>query len=146
MAKGKDGGKGKDKKVKIPKKEHVGRVKVSKKLRKAGEKVWKLADQPIVSEVVAAAMLSAAAALEGKGGKNRDGKAAGLAGTAGAEAGKLADSLRALALDLARRTIDSWEKPSSGKARKGAAGATGGGGAGKAAGGRARGAGKGKPT
>ena len=34
---------------------------------------------------------------------------------------KRGDTLRALALDLARRTIDSWDKPSPAKAKKGAA-------------------------
>lgn len=142
MAKGKDGDKGKDKKLKVPK--YVGRVKVSKKLRKAGEKAWKLADQPIVSEVVAAAMLSAAAALQGKAGKNAAGKAAGSGGAAKAEAGKLADSLRALAIDLARRTIDSWDqKSAAGQGKKAAAKDSGRSGTQRPGAGRAK-AGKGK--
>ena len=117
MAKGKDGDKGKAKKAKIAK--FVGQVKVSKKLRKAGEKMREIADQPIVSNVVAAAMMAAAAALaENKGEKRSAKKSAGVA--AGTEAGKLADSLRALALDVARRTLESWEPKSGTGKSKGA--------------------------
>jgi putative endonuclease len=91
------------------KKSKPAAAKLQKKLRKLGRKAVKLAEQPVVSEIVAAALLSAAAALretEG-GGKGRK-RAAGDA-SVGREAGKLGDSLRKLALDLARRTLDNWD-------------------------------------
>lgn len=107
------------KKGKLPK--EVGGIKVPKKLRKAGNKAMKLAKDPVVSEVVAAALLSAAAALR----ETKDPKvvpaAADAAGDAveGAkrQAGKLSDSLKVLAIDLARRALDSMEK-SGGAAKK----------------------------
>lgn len=88
-------------------------AKLPKKLRKAGAKAIKLAGQPVVSEIVAAALLSAAAAL-------RDGKGArGGAGAAGKSA-KSGESLRKLAIDLARRTLDSWDRQTgAGKAPAG---------------------------
>jgi hypothetical protein len=116
-------GKNKDKKGK-GKKDEAG-VRIPKKLRKAGKEALKLAKEPVVTEIVAAALLSAAAALRGD-------KAAAKAGAAGAEtaaeatrhASKIGDSLRTLAIDLARRTLDNWDRPAvaeggSGKAKKG---------------------------
>jgi len=116
------------------KKEAAG-IKIPKPLRKAGKEALKLASEPVVSEVVAAALLSAAAALRGdkaggKGGKSRAPDAAGGSGEGGEpsrHASKLGDSMRALALDLARRTLDNWERPAaetggSGKSRKGKGG------------------------
>ncbi|MFN3387773.1 MAG: hypothetical protein ACK40O_02500 [Allosphingosinicella sp.] len=109
MAKAKKG------KAKIPK--EVGGVKVPKKLRKIGKKAIALAQQPMVSEIAAAALLGAAAALrEGKDLKGRDAaKAAGAAGDAakaaakeaGAEVSKLSEALKMLAGDLARRAVDA---------------------------------------
>ena len=114
MAKGKSsGGAGKGtKKIKVPK--EVGGVKLPKKLRKLGNKAVEAARNPVVSEVVAGAMLAAAAALrEGNDPKAAAGQAK-RAGREGAEevrkqAGRLSDSLRALAIDLARRTLDGLE-------------------------------------
>jgi hypothetical protein len=97
------------KKAKIPK--QVAGIKVPKKLRKAGNKAVKLAQDPIVGEVVAAALLSAAAALrEGTGPKDAPGAAA-KESVEGArqQAGALGDSLKSLALDLARRTLEGIE-------------------------------------
>ena len=114
MAKG--DGKG-TKKIKVPK--EVGGVKVPKKLRKLGNKAVKAAKNPVVSEVVAGAMLAAAAALR----EGKDPKTAGAqvkrAGREGADevrkqAGRLSDSLKALAIDLARRTLDGIEERSRG--------------------------------
>jgi hypothetical protein len=113
-------------KAKLPKK--VGGVKLPKKLRKVGKKALKLAQEPVVSETVAAALLAAAAALREGPAVKRSAKAAGAAALngaeeAGREANKLADSLRSFAIDMARRTLDSWdEKGASGgpKTRGGA--------------------------
>jgi hypothetical protein len=109
------------KKGKLPK--EVGGIKVPKKLRKAGNRAMKLAKDPVVSEVVAAALLSAAAALRETKNPSVAPAAAVAAGDAleGAkrQAGKLSDSLKVLAIDLARRALDSMEK-GGGSAKKGA--------------------------
>jgi urease accessory protein UreF len=105
MAKG--DGKKKDK-LKIPKR--IAGVKVSKAVRKAGKSALKLAETPAVSETVAAALLAAAAALRDPPATKRAAAAAAdTAGEAGQEALRLGDSLRRLALDMARRTLDAWE-------------------------------------
>jgi urease accessory protein UreF len=99
-------------------------VKLPKQLRKAGSLAMDLARQPVVSEVVAAALLSAAAALRA------DKKAVRAAGAAGAEAAdaaseagkqasKMGDALRELAIDLARKTLDNWERPDGPRQAKG---------------------------
>ena len=106
------------KKGKLPK--EIGGVKVPKKLRKIGNKAVKLAKEPVVSEVVAGALLAAAAALREGGGPK--GSAAGGDSAAGTkrQAGLLGDSLKLIAIDLARRTLDNLEggnrkpKPDSG--------------------------------
>lgn len=118
MAKG-DGKKGKKDKVKVPKR--IAGVKVSKVVRKAGKSALKLAESPAVSETVAAALLAAAAALRDPPATKRAAAAAAdSAGEAGQEALRLGDSLRRLALDMARRTLDAWEsgetKPAGDKA------------------------------
>ncbi|MEA3002291.1 MAG: hypothetical protein QOH81_1079 [Sphingomonadales bacterium] len=126
-------GKGKDKAKNGTDKESSG-VKIPKPLRKAGKGALKLAREPVVAEIVAAALLSAAAALRGDKAAARLGKdgskAAGKAGKAGAkaaaeagrEASKIGDSLRGLALDLARRTLDSWDRPAADPAATAATG------------------------
>lgn len=107
-----DGKKGKKDKVKIPKR--IAGVKVSKAVRKAGNKALKLAETPAVSETVAAALLAAAAALRDPPATRRAASgAAEAAGEAGQEAIRLGDSLRKLALDVARRTLDAWEAADS---------------------------------
>jgi hypothetical protein len=114
MAKG-DGKKGKKDKVKIPKR--IAGVKVAKAVRKAGKSALRLAEQPAVGEAVAAALLAAAAALREPPATRRAGAAAAdSAGKAGQEAIRLGDSLRKLAIDMARRTLDAWEAGDS-KAR-----------------------------
>jgi hypothetical protein len=116
MAKGdKKAKKGKDK-VKIPKR--IAGVKVSKAVRDAGKRALKIAEQPAVSETVAAALLAAASALRDPPSSRRAaGAAAGKAGEAGKDAIGLGDSLRKMAIDMARRTLDAWEsadpKPAS---------------------------------
>jgi hypothetical protein len=107
MAKG-DGKKSKKDKVKIPKK--IAGVKVSKAVRQAGKAALKLAETPAVSETVAAALLAAAAALrDPPATKRAAGAAVDKAGEAGQEAIRVGDSLRRIAIDMARRTIDAWE-------------------------------------
>lgn len=109
MAKGDKDKKGK---IKIPKR--IAGVKVSKAVRKAGKSALKLAETPAVSETVAAALLAAAAALRDPPAGRRGAKAAAdAAGEAGQEAIRLGDSLRRLALDMARRTLDAWEEAES---------------------------------
>jgi hypothetical protein len=124
MAKGdKKAGKGKDK-IKIPKR--IGGVKVAKAVRKAGNSALKFAEQPAVSETVAAALLAAAAALRDPPATKRAAAAAAdSAGEAGQDAIRLGDSLRKMAIDMARRTLDAWE---SGDSRAGGAGREGPGG------------------
>lgn len=111
--------KAKKAKTKVPK--QVAGVKVPKKLRKIGKKAIELAQQPMVSEIAAAALLGAAAALrEGKDLKGKDAaKAAGAAGDAakaaakeaGEDISKLSQALKVLAGDLARRAVDAMADP-----------------------------------
>ncbi|HEX8380445.1 MAG TPA: hypothetical protein VF619_07850 [Allosphingosinicella sp.] len=110
MAKSEKGKKAKKSKaaVKIPKR--IAGVKVSKAVRQAGKSALKLAEKPAVSETVAAALLAAAAALRDPPATRRAaGAAAGAAGEAGQEALNIGDSLRKMAIDMARRTLDAWE-------------------------------------
>ncbi|HEU0097495.1 MAG TPA: hypothetical protein VFQ67_01850 [Allosphingosinicella sp.] len=110
MAKGDK--KAKKDKIKVPKR--IAGVKVSKAVRKAGKTALKIAEQPAVSETVAAALLAAAAALRDPPATRRAaGAAAGAAGEAGQEAIRLGDSLRKLAIDMARRTLDAWDSAES---------------------------------
>ncbi|HYG48093.1 MAG TPA: hypothetical protein VD846_09145 [Allosphingosinicella sp.] len=112
MAKGDKKAKKSKDKVKIPKR--IAGVKVAKAVRKAGKSALKLAEQPVVSEAVAAAMLAAAAALrDPPATKRAAGAAADAAGEAGQEALRLGDSLRKLAIDMARRTLDAWDSADS---------------------------------
>lgn len=118
-------GKGKDKDKKDKAKKADKGVRIPKPLRKAGKEALKLAKEPAVAEIVAAALLSAAAALRSDKEVAKAGKqGAEAAADAGRQASKIGDSLRTLALDLARRTLDNWQNPEpakggSGKGRKG---------------------------
>jgi len=117
--------KGKDKKK--DRKDEKG-VRIPKPLRKAGKEALKLAKEPAVAEIVAAALLSAAAALRGdKTAAKAGADAAEGAADAGRKASAIGDSLRVLAIDLARRTLDNWEykapvQAGSGKGKKGGGG------------------------
>jgi hypothetical protein len=114
--------KNKNGKLKVPK--EVGGVKVPKKLRKLGKDAVKLVQEPVVADVVAGALLAAAAALrEGKdpkgtvsaalnggmntaaGGNKDKGKSAGANGGGF----RLSDGLKLLALDFARRALEPRE-------------------------------------
>ena len=113
--KGKKSKKGNDK-VRAPKR--IAGIRVPRAVRQAGKSALKLAEQPVVSEAVAAALLAAAAALrDPPAAKRAAGAAADAAGEAGQEALKLGDSLRKMAIDVARRTLDAWDsadrKPAS---------------------------------
>lgn len=93
----------------------TGGARMPKQLRKIGKQAMKLADNPVVSEVVAAALLSAAAALRENDGARRKAVKAGKVALDAAEgltrdSGKTGDKLRKLALDLARRTLDNWDR------------------------------------
>jgi hypothetical protein len=104
----------------------AGAVKLPKGLRKAGKAALKLAEQPVVSEAVAAALLAAAAALRDPPATKRGAKAAGdaagdAAGEAGKQASALGGALKAIALDVARRTVESWGESAKG-AKKGEGG------------------------
>ena len=97
------------KKDKLPK--EIGGVKVPKKLRKIGNKAVKLAREPVVSEVVAGALLAAAAALrEGGAGTKQAAVAGEAAEGVKRQAGRLGDSLKGIAIDFARRALDNLEE------------------------------------
>jgi hypothetical protein len=103
----KDGKGKKGKKTKVPK--EIGGVKVPKKLRKLGNKAAKAVMDPAVTEVVAGALLAAAAALrEGKDPKTAVGAAvkSGFKGAASSGGTRLSDSLKLLAMDFASRTLE----------------------------------------
>lgn len=99
----------KDKKKKAGKKGRKAKpAKVEKTIRKATEKAMKLAANPIVAEIASAALLAAAAAL-----RNPD-KARSVAKTAGDElsgaaktATKQGGAFWALAVDIARRSVEA---------------------------------------
>ncbi|HEY0311062.1 MAG TPA: hypothetical protein VGC56_01055 [Allosphingosinicella sp.] len=115
-------GKKKDKKAKAKATAGGGAVakeasgtKLPKGLRKAGRAAMKLAEQPVVSEAVAAALLAAAAALRDTGATKRAAKgsanaAADAAGATGKQASLLGDALKSVAIDVARRTVAAWEE------------------------------------
>jgi hypothetical protein len=112
MAKGDKKAKKGKVKVKVPKR--IAGVKVPKSVREAGKSALKLAERPAVSETVAAALLAAAAALRDPPATRRAaGAAADAAGEAGQDAIRLGDSLRKMAIDMARRTLDAWESSDS---------------------------------
>ena len=82
--------------------------KVEKKFRKATEKAAKLAANPIVAEIAAAALLAAAAAVRNPAKARQVAKSAGdeLSGAA-KTATKQGGAFWALAIDIARRSVDA---------------------------------------
>jgi hypothetical protein len=108
-------GKGKDKDKKDKAKKADKGVKIPKPLRKAGKEALKLAKEPAVAEIVAAALLTAAAALRGDKAAKAGKQGAEAAADAGRQATKIGDTLRTLALDLARSTLDNREQPAPAK-------------------------------
>lgn len=103
----------------IPK--EIAGIKVPKELRKAGRKAVELVQDPVVSEVVAAALLSAAAALRaGTGDKGQAAPAAKAAQVAKREASAVGDAVKQIAADFARRTIEGvGERQRARRSRRG---------------------------
>ena len=82
--------------------------KVSKVAQKAGKKAANLAANPLVAEVVAATLVAAAAALRNpKKARDMAAAAAGELESASKATSKQGSALWQLALDVARRSIDS---------------------------------------
>jgi hypothetical protein len=129
---------------KIPK--EVAGVKVPKELRRLGKKAVKAAKSPAVNEIVAGALLSAAASLRqpvrpgkaphladragdgpgddmsGAGGSGGPRSSSSGGGGRGRKSAALGDALRAIAFDFARRALDGIEESKKAK-RQAAAGA-----------------------
>jgi hypothetical protein len=95
--------------------------KLPEGLVRAGRAAMKLAEQPVVSEAVAAALLAAAAALRDGPAVKKDAAAGEAAQGAGTEppqqTSALGDTLKSIALDVAKRTMEAWEE-SGKRARK----------------------------
>jgi hypothetical protein len=132
----------KDKKEKKAAKADKG-LKIPKRLRKIGGKAMELASQPAVSEIVAAALLSAASALRDNEGARKSAAKAGVAALdaaegLGKESGKVGASLSKLAIDLARRSLDNWERAETGGSSSGGGSASKPARAAKAKGGKAK--------
>jgi len=111
-------GKGKKEKKKNKKKDskllkEVAGVELSKAVRKAGKAALKLASEPAVGEVVAAAMLAAAAALREPVRPARAPRGPepeqGGAGRPTRAPAPLADAFRSAAMDVARRAAEAIE-------------------------------------
>ena len=98
-------------------------TKVTKAVNKAKAAASKIRDNPVVSEIVAAALVATAAALRDPQKARRIAAEAGdELKRAGSKAGRKADAFWNLALDIARRSVDALEAgeaagPSSPKAK-----------------------------
>lgn len=84
-------------------------------IRKAGKAALKFAESPVVGEAVAAALLAAAAALRNpeatKKGVKAVGDAAADGGAVAAREGSvIGDAVKAVAFDVAKRTMAAWEE------------------------------------
>lgn len=103
----------KDKKGKSAKR--IAGAKVPKELRKAGNAARKLARQPVVSELVAAALTAAAASLAqgrtGRAVRRETGEAAAEVAKTGAAAG---EAVKRALLDAARTLLDTIDDAASG--------------------------------
>lgn len=97
----------KDKKNKIPKK--IAGVKVPKELRKSGEKLTKLAKDPVVREIALAAVAAGLASREETRKKAKK-KAAETGGNLSEDAGWVAAALGAAALEAGRRVAQVIEE------------------------------------
>lgn len=109
----------KDKKKKAGKKAKKAKTtKVEKTIRKATEKAAKLASNPIVAEIASAALLAAAAAVRNPEKAKAVAKAAGdELSSAAKNATQQGGAFWALAVDIARRSVDALAEES--KATKG---------------------------
>ena len=94
--------------TKLPK--EVAGVKIPKKLRKAGSAAMDLAQQPIVGELVAAALTAAAASLmkDTKAGKAVRREAADATSGTIREASAIGTAVKQVLLDAARELLDSF--------------------------------------
>jgi hypothetical protein len=95
--------------TKLPK--EVAGVKIPKKLRKAGSAAMDLAQQPIVGDLVAAALTAAAASLmkDTKAGKAVRREASDAASGTVREASAIGTAVKQVLLDAAREMLDSFE-------------------------------------
>jgi hypothetical protein len=95
--------------TKLPK--EVAGVKIPKKLRKAGSAAMDLAQQPIVGELVAAALTAAAASLmkDTKAGKTVRREAADATSETIREASAIGTAVKQVLLDAARELLDSFQ-------------------------------------
>jgi len=95
--------------TKLPK--EVAGVKIPKKLRKAGSAAMDLAQQPIVGELVAAALTAAAASLmkDTKAGRAVRREAADATSEGIKEASAIGTAVKQVLLDAARELLDSFE-------------------------------------
>lgn len=94
----------------------IAGVKVPKSLRSAGKSAKKLAQEPIVGELVAAALTAAAAQLASSKGTRR---AAGDAASATMkDATAIGASVKRVLIDAARSLLDSYDGGASGGERK----------------------------
>lgn len=85
-----------------------GPTKVTKAVKKAKAAASKIRDNPVVSEIVAAALVATAAALRDPQKARRIAAEAGdELKRAGSRAGRKADAFWDLALDIARRSVDA---------------------------------------
>jgi len=85
-----------------------GTTKVTKAVKKAKAAASKIRDNPVVSEIVAAALVATAAALRDPQKARRIAAEAGdELKRAGSRAGRKADAFWDLALDIARRSVDA---------------------------------------
>ncbi|HWH17269.1 MAG TPA: hypothetical protein VNT77_02895 [Allosphingosinicella sp.] len=104
----------KDKQAKLPKK--IAGVKVPKELRKVGNAARSLAKQPVISELVAAALTAAAASLtaQNKAARSVRRTAEDLTSETVRETAAIGATVKRALLDAARDLIDSLdEKPAS---------------------------------
>ena len=112
----------------------VAGVKIPKDIRKKMEPALKLAEHPVVADLLAAGIAAASAAIANSKAARAAARAAGeeasdAAAATAREARKGGDAVKAIALDFARHFIDAYEaggraggsKGDKGKARRKAA-------------------------
>lgn len=96
-------------KAKLPKK--VAGVKIPKKLRKAGGAARDLLDKPVVSEMVAAAMMAAAASLaDSRSGRKARAEVGDAASEAMKQGAAIGDTVKRALLDAAHGLLDSVDE------------------------------------
>ena len=86
------------------------RRKAAKQLRKAGDAAVKLAQQPVVSELVAAALTAAAASLsQTRAAKNAARQASDAAEGAARETAAISQAVKRALVDAARSLLDEFD-------------------------------------